>query len=307
MNGFFDVQVNGYAGVDFNQDDLPVDAIHRACERLSADGVSGILATIITEDVERMCARLRRLAQAREQDPHARRVIAGFHVEGPFLNPEPGYRGAHPVDAIRPADVETAKRLVDAGGGAVRLMTLAPEQDPQGTVTRWLVSQGIVVSAGHTNASRSQLESALDAGLTMFTHLGNGCPMQLHRHDNIVQRVLSVAERMWICFIADGVHVPFFALKNYLKVIGLDRVVVTTDAMPAAGLGPGRYTVSRWDIVVGEDMVARAPDGSHLVGAAITMRQSWVNLQQQVGLSASDAMRLVTDNPRRAVNLAVCG
>lgn len=301
---FFDVQVNGYAGVDFNQDDLTAEQLHHACERLAADGVGGILATIITEDVPRMCHRLQRLAALRAADPLAQQIIAGLHVEGPFLNPEPGYRGAHPVDAIRPASLDVAKRLVEAGHGLVRLVTLAPEYDPDGAVTRWLVGQGIVVSAGHTNATRDQLRHAINAGLTMFTHLGNGCPMQLPRHDNIIQRALSLADRLWICFIADGVHVSFFALANYLKITGLARVVITTDAMAAAGLGPGRYTVGRWTVQVGEDMAARAPYGSHLIGAAITMRQSYLNLQTQLGLSPTDAARLVSDNPRRALRLA---
>ncbi|MCS7049315.1 MAG: N-acetylglucosamine-6-phosphate deacetylase [Verrucomicrobiae bacterium] len=300
---FFDLQVNGYGGVDFNQDDLTAEQFHHACERLLADGVAGILATIITEEVPRMCHRLRRIVELRAADPLAQRVVAGLHVEGPFLNPEPGYRGAHPVDAIQPASLNVAKRLVEAGQGLVRLVTLAPEQDAGGVVTRWLAGQDIVVSAGHTNASREQLQQALDAGLTMFTHLGNGCPMQLPRHDNIIQRVLSLADRFWICFIADGIHVPFFALGNYLKVTGLARVVITTDAMAAAGLGPGRYTVGRWDVRVGEDMAARSPDGSHLIGSAITMQRSFSNLQTQLGLTEAEAQLLVSDNPRRALRL----
>ncbi|MCX7916005.1 MAG: hypothetical protein N3A53_06850 [Verrucomicrobiae bacterium] len=162
---FFDLQVNGYGGVDFNQDDLTAEQFHHACERLVADGVAAILATIITEEVPRMCHRLRRIVELRAADPLAQRVVAGLHVEGPFLNPEPGYRGAHPVDAIQPASLDVAKRLVEAGQGLVRLVTLAPEQDAGGVVTRWLAGQNIVVSAGHTNASREQLQQALDLSL----------------------------------------------------------------------------------------------------------------------------------------------
>jgi N-acetylglucosamine-6-phosphate deacetylase len=302
--GFFDLQVNGYGGVDFNQDTLTADALHAACQRLdAADGVEGILATVITEHVDRMAVRLANLVKLRDRDPLARKLIAGLHIEGPFLSDQPGFRGAHPADAVQPADEDDMKRLLDAGGGLTRLVTLAPERDDGFRVTRMLASQGVTVSAGHTDASLDQLRGAIDAGLSMFTHVGNACPMQLHRHDNVIQRALSLHERLWLCFIADGAHVPFFALGNYLRCALLDRCVVVTDAVAPAGLGPGRYTVSRWEVVIGPDMVARAPDGSHLIGAAITMPQSFANLVDKVGLSEADAERLTCVNPRRAIGI----
>ncbi len=300
---FFDLQVNGYGGVDFNQDDLTADALHRACERLEADGVAGILATIITDHLEQMARRLSNLARLREQDPLAKRLIAGLHIEGPFLSPVQGYRGAHPADAIRPADADEMQLLLDAGVGLTKLVTLAPEQDAKAKVTRLLASRGVRVSAGHTDASVDQLSGALDAGLTLFTHLGNGCPMQMHRHDNIVQRALSLSDRLQIMFIADGVHVPYAALRNYLRLTNLDTTIIVSDAVAPAGLGPGRYTLGRWDLLIGQDMVARAPDGSHFVGSAITMKQAHANLLGPVGLAAADATRLTRDNPLSAIGL----
>jgi len=302
---YFDLQVNGYGGVDFNSDDLTPDGLHRACELLERDHVAGFVATITTENVDSMCLRLRNLVRFRESDSLAKRLIAGIHIEGPFLNENPGFRGAHPVDAIRPADVDVMWRLLDAAGGLTRVVTLAPERDAGVVVTRMLVSQGIVVSAGHTDASLDELRGAIDAGLSMFTHVGNGCPMLLHRHDNIIQRTLSVSERLWLCFIADGVHVPFPALRNYLRLAGTERCVVVTDAIAAAGLGPGRYRFGRWDLLVGEDRVARAPDGSHFVGSAGTMPLSRKNLVEGVGLMDAEALRLTSHNPRAAIGDAI--
>ena len=188
--GYFDLQVNGFAGVDFNADELEADALHAACAALAAGGVEGILATIITDHVEIMERRLMRLAQLRGRDALARRLIAGIHIEGPFINEREGYRGAHPVDAIRSADVGCMARLLAAADGLTRLVTLAPERDPGLRVTRMLASQGIVVAAGHTDAGLDDLRAALDVGLTMVTHLGNGCPTMMPRHDNIIQRAL---------------------------------------------------------------------------------------------------------------------
>lgn len=304
---YFDLQVNGYGGVDFNQDDLSLEQFQQACQALRADGVGGILATLITEDLSRMAGRLRRLAVLREQLPLARQLIAGFHIEGPFLNEQAGYRGAHPVDAIRPATEDAMATLLEAGAGLTRLVTLAPERDGGLKVTRRLVREGVTVAAGHCDPSLDELSAAADAGLTLFTHLGNGCPMQMHRHDNIVQRALQLARqgKLTPCFIADGVHVPFVALGNYLQLAGIDRCAVVTDAIAPAGLGPGRYSLGRWDLLIGEDMVARAPDGSHFVGAAITMRQTESNLRDKLGLSPEQVRRLLETNPRSAIGLPI--
>ena len=302
--GYFDIQVNGYGGVDFNQDDLSPEDLHRACEKLRLDGVEGILATIITEAPEKMIGRLRKLVSLREEDPLARGIIAGLHIEGPFLNPGDGYRGAHPFDAICVASEDFTKRLLEAGAGLVRIVTLAPEQDAGHRVTRLLAGQDVVVSAGHTDASLNQLRGAIDAGLSMMTHLGNGCPAVLPRHDNIVQRALFLREHLWLSFIADGVHIPFPALRNYLDLaLPTGRCVVTTDAMAAAGLGPGKYHLGRWEVEVGEDLAARAPGGKHLLGSAMSMPLAARNLAEHLGLDAETVGQLTKAWPRVAVGL----
>lgn len=288
--------------MDFNSDALTPEALHQACERLDRDGVASFLGTIITDTVDAMCGRLAALARVRDRDPLVRRLMAGVHIEGPFLNPGDGFRGAHPLDAIRPADVDVMQRLLDAAAGLTRIVTLAPESDPGGHVTRMLAGAGIRVSAGHSDATVDELRAAIDAGVSMFTHLGNGCPMQTHRHDNIVQRVLSLRERPWITFIADGAHVPLPALGNYLRLAGYDRAIVVSDAIAPAGLGPGRYTLGRRYVVVGADMVPRAPDRSHFVGSAVTMRQSAENLRTGLELPAAVVRQLTVENPARVLS-----
>lgn len=300
----FDLQVNGYAGVDFNGDDLEAEALRHACARLRADGVAGCLATVITAEPRRMLARLARLAELRAADPEVAATLFGLHVEGPFLSHDPGFAGAHPAAYTHAADVGFLGELLAAGAGLVRLFTLAPERDPQCAVIEACRAAGVTVAAGHTDASLEQLTRALDAGLSVFTHLGNGCPRQLDRHDNIVQRALSLADRLWCCFIADGAHVPFMALGNYLKITGLDRAVVVSDAISAAGLGPGLHPFAGNLVQVGEDLVPRAPGDTHLIGAATTMPHAQANLRAALGLDDPALARLCWTNPRRALGLA---
>lgn len=297
---YIDLQVNGYAGVDFNSDDLTAEPLHAACERLRADGVAGILATIITDDVQRMCARLEALAELREHDPLARQMILGFHIEGPFLSEATGYIGAHPAQHARAADPDTMQRLLDAGRGLTKLVTLAPERDSELRITRLLADRSIIVAAGHTDASLDQLRAGLDAGLSMCTHLGNGCPLTLPRHDNIVQRVLSLADRFQaISFIADGAHIPVFVLRNYLKLVPPDRVVIVSDAISAAGLGPGSYSLGDQTVTIGDDLVPRAPAG-HLVGSACPLQRMADNLRQ-IGIDETAIRQWLTDNPARLI------
>jgi N-acetylglucosamine-6-phosphate deacetylase len=300
---YFDLQVNGYAGVDLNQDDLSADHLHLACEKLVADGVQDILATIISERIPQMAARIRRLAELRQRDALTQQIIVGIHVEGPFLNPADGFRGAHPADALRFADIGEINQLLDAGDGLVRLVTLAPECDPGLKVTRHLARHGVVVSAGHTDATLDQLKAAIEAGLSMFTHVGNGCPAVLPRHDNIIQRALVLRDRLWLTFIADGAHLPWFVLGNYLRSAGVERSIIVTDAIAPAGLGSGQFRFGRWVLNIGDDLVARAPDGSHLIGSVGTMQRAYRGLVEQVGLSQRDIQRLTWDNPRQALGM----
>lgn len=303
MAGGFDIQVNGYAGADFCSRSLTLEQCRRACDELAIDGTAGILATVITDSIEGICSKLARLAALREQDPTIARMIAGFHVEGPFLSRKPGCPGAHDPAKIVPANVSDAQRILDAGAGLVRLVTLAPECDAGLATTSFLARQGITVSAGHCDPSLDELRAAIDAGLSMVTHLGNGCALDLPRHDNFIQRALFLHERLWICFIPDGVHIPFFALANYLAVSGVERTIMVTDAILAAKLPPGRYAYGEGEVEVDAAGVARRPGLKNLAGSTISMRQVRDNLRDHLQLDTAAIERLTATNPRQAVGL----
>jgi N-acetylglucosamine-6-phosphate deacetylase len=301
-NGYVDLQVNGYADVDFNADELSAERVAAVCRRLREEGVAGILATVITANLDAMCRRLANICRVRSVDPDIAAMIWGIHIEGPFLNEQPGYIGAHPVESARPADMDSMKQLLDAAGGLTKMVTLAPERDADARVTKYLAGQGVRVSAGHCNPSLDELRAAIDAGLSLFTHLGNGCPGTLPRHDNIIQRALSLSDRLMFGFIADGVHVPFVALGNYLKCCGLDRAFVVTDAICGAGLGPGEYTIGSQRVVVDENLATWSADRSHLMGSAGTMVRSAENLRKSLGFDDRQIAQLMIDNPSRILN-----
>ncbi|MDG2124051.1 MAG: N-acetylglucosamine-6-phosphate deacetylase [Verrucomicrobiales bacterium] len=297
-----DLQVNGYAGVDFNTDTLTPENLHTACLALREDGVTGFLPTVITASLDAMQRRLENLVEFRASDPLAQQLISGFHIEGPFINETRGYVGAHPIEHVTPATPDNAQRLVDAAAGLAKIVTLAPERDPDMATTRHLADQGIVVAAGHCNPDLDQLHASIDAGLKLFTHLGNGCPAEIHRHDNIINRVLSFSDQLHISLIPDGTHIPFFALKNLLAVIPPERAIFVSDAISAARLGPGIYTLGHWTLDIGDDLVARSPDGSHFVGSTITLPRMKSETQPALNLSDADLSRLTLTNPTNLLN-----
>ncbi len=297
-----DLQLNGYKGVDFNADDLSIDEMRAACQAVRQDGGGRVLATVITDRLDRMTARIRRLAELHAADPLIADVMAGIHVEGPFISPQPGFVGAHPPSCVIPASTEAAGELVDAGCGLVRLVTLAPEYDAGCATISWLADQGILVSAGHCDPDATTLERAIDCGLAAFTHLGNGCPLLLHRHDNIIQRVLAADRVRWVMLIPDGVHLPPPVIRTIIRAVGVERLIAVTDATAAGGMGAGTFQLAGKDVTVDPDGAAWAADRSHLVGSTASMRQIHQLLIDQVGLSNEEVMMLTTINPTQAIH-----
>lgn len=288
---WFDFQVNGFGGIDFQSDTLTLAEVERAAAVLRRHGVAAIFATFITENVDSLCRRLEAFESFCDQSASVRSLIAGYHVEGPWLNPEPGYRGAHPADAMHAPSLAEYERLQSAARGRVKLITLAPEWPGSPECIAAITKAGVHVSLGHTNASEAQIDDAIRAGARFCTHLGNGAPLQMHRHDNIVQRLLA-RDELIACFIPDGVHLPPFVLKNFVRAKPAGRVLFTTDAMSGAGAGPGRYRIGRLEIEVGADGVARQPGGQGFAGSTLTPDAGVQRCIAYLGLPAAESERL---------------
>ncbi len=299
MVRYVDLQVNGFMGIDFNDPALHEEKIIEAAQAMAAGNVEIALATVITGPLDAMCKCIEKLADAIEKHAVVASCISGIHIEGPFISSVKGYVGAHPADCVLVDDTSALERLLDAGRQFVRLVTLAPEADPHSRLTRTLVNRGVLVAAGHTDASIHQLRTAIDAGLSMFTHVGNACPQIVHRHDNIFQRALSLTDRLKTTFIADGWHLPEFVVRNLLKIAPIENLAVVSDAIAAAGLGPGEFQLGNRRVKVGADRCARSPDGEHFVGAASTMQDADQWLSSVVGLDAGTRDRLLYQNPKR--------
>ena len=264
----FDVQVNGYGGVDFQQDDLRLDQLLLAVERLRAAGCGRFLLTLITDEWTRLTARLRHLRALRAQSAKLEAAIAGWHIEGPFLSSQPGFHGAHnPAWMVNPTP-EHILELRTITGEDPLLMTISPERPGALAAIAMARSDGIRLSLGHTNASAEQLRGAVAAGATAFTHLANGCPRELDRHDNILWRVVETPGLL-VSLIPDRIHVspPLFRILH--RLLPGESIFYTTDAMSAAGMPPGRYPLGGLQLEVGADQVVRQPGQALFAGSAL--------------------------------------
>ena len=299
----FDLQLNGYRGLDFGAEDLNPEQLAGICRAYRADGGGRFLATVITDSLPLLERRIGALANAIERDAAIRDTVAGIHVEGPFIRVERGFVGAHPPEHACEATPAAMERLLEAGRGHVRMVTLAPERDPGFRTISFLAGRGVLVAGGHCDPSLELLRESCVAGLSCFTHLGNGCPHLLPRHDNILHRVLACEDLPFVTLIADGVHLPPFLLGAMLRWLGPDRAIVVSDATAAAGMGAGTFQLGGQTVVVGEDGAAWSADRTHLVGSTATLSQLR-HVLTDVGQTAAAIDRLITINPIRALAAA---
>jgi len=300
--GLFDLQVNGFAGVDYQNADLSRADLLRSVEALRRHRTERILLTLISDRVDSLAAKLEQVERYRAADETIRAVVAGYHIEGPFLSVLPGFKGAHPPEVMKDPEIQDLRRLQDAAGGNIRLITLAPERPGSEEFIAGAVASGVRISLGHTDASELEIDRAIRAGATLCTHLGNGCPSEMHRHDNVIQRLLA-RDELIACFIPDGIHLPFFVLRNLVRCKGRERVLFTTDCMAAAGAPPGRFQIGPHWVEVGEDRVVREPGKPNFAGSALAPDEGVVNLQRELGYSEAEAVRAFGSSVAAALGL----
>jgi N-acetylglucosamine-6-phosphate deacetylase len=298
--GFFDIQVNGFAGVDFNAPSVTEDRIRGAIAALRATGVTRFLPTLITGSLESVtrCAR----TIGRIDDP----AIAGIHLEGPYISPEDGFRGAHPRAHCLAASKDDFARRQEAAGGRIALVTLAPEVPGALDLIEHLVDGGIRVALGHTNASGAVIGDAVRAGATLSTHLGNGCAAVLPRHPNIIWEQLA-RDELWTSIISDGHHLPGCAVKVITRVKSPERTILVTDAIAAAGCPPGSYRIGEADVEVSADRRASLRGTPFLAGSALTLPEAVGHAVRFTGLDVREVLRMAAEVPAGYMDVPLSG
>lgn len=299
--GLFDLQVNGFAGVDFNTTDLTAEALDRALAAMLRTGVALCLPTLITAEAGTLAARFRALDAAVAASRLGPLMVPGYHLEGPFLNPADGYAGCHPAAAMIPADFDLVRSLEDGLSRPILLVTLAPEVGGAPAFIERASRAGKVVALGHSSAGFETLHHAVRAGARMSTHLGNGIAHQHHKFDNPLFAHLAEDE-LAAAFIADGVHVPPAALKVMLRAKGIGRSLLVTDAVAGAAAPPGLYDFAGMAIERSADGIVRLPgERVYLAGSALTLDQAVRNMRDWGLATATQALAMAADAPRTAL------
>ena len=297
--GWIDIQVNGFAGVDYCSPHTSIEEIARSVQVLFSTGVTRFFPTVITGSSEGMAGAIANLAKAKASLPLEGRAMEGFHIEGPHISPDDGPRGAHPRQCVRPPDIDEFNRWIDLSEGNVKLVTVAPEWPGSTAYIERALGAGVVVAIGHTNANRQQILDAVNAGASMSTHLGNGAHTVLQRHPNYIWEQLA-EDRLTASFIVDGIHLPQSFLKVALRAKGIEKSVLTTDAVMPAGCVPGRYRLGEVDVELHADDRVTLVGEERLAGSSLKMHRGIENLMKFCDLSLADAITMATQNPARA-------
>ncbi len=300
LPGLFDLQVNGFGGVDFNAPELTAERVSDALGAMRATGVTRCLPTLITSSFERFAANARLLARMTD------RAIAGIHMEGPYISPEDGARGAHLRQHVAPASVDDFNRRQHAADGRIALVTLAPEVQGALRVIEHLVAEGVRVAIGHTAATRAQLADGISAGATLATHLGNGCAQMLPRHPNAIWELLA-ADGVFASLIVDGHHLPPATVKAMVRAKGPRRTVLITDAIAAAGCLPGLYTIGEVACSLDDKGRVSLPGSPYLAGSSLTMDRAIAHTVRFTGLSIDEVIPMASTIPASLLGMTTAG
>jgi N-acetylglucosamine-6-phosphate deacetylase len=303
-SGLFDLQVNGYGGVDFNCSRLTADALDHALHAMLRAGVTRCLPTLITAPEAELRARLHALDTTIRTSRLGPIMVLGIHLEGPFLNPAPGYAGCHPASAMVAPRIEMLERFIACSGTKIALLTLAPELPDALPLISWARHRGIVIAMGHTAASHETVRAAADAGLSLSTHLGNALPQPQPKFLNPLIAQLA-EDRLSASFIADGIHIPPHALGVMLRAKGPRRSILVTDATAAADTRPGIYQFAGMRIEHAADGSVREPGSVVLAGSALRLDQAVRNLVRWGFASAQRAIAMASRQPAKLLGAAL--
>ena len=297
----FDIQVNGFGGVNLQGDKVVPEDFARIGAALAKGGVSHWIPTLITgaqSDMEHGC----RIFAEALQDKDVARAVPGIHLEGPYISPVDGPRGAHATKHVRKPSIREFDRLMNAADGKISYTTVAPEVPGAVAYIKAVTKRGVVVSLGHHHGTADQIARAVDAGARLCTHLGNGMAAQIQRHFNPIWPQLA-DDRLTCSFIADLEHLPEPVLKTFVRAKGPERTILTSDVVHIAGLKPGRHDL-------GGVAVELKPSGricltgtELLAGSSLVLLQAVINAAEHTDLSLEQAFASASSVPAKLLGL----
>jgi N-acetylglucosamine-6-phosphate deacetylase len=298
--GFCDLQVNGFAGVDFNDPATRPEEVAQAAAAMESTGVTAFLPTLISSSLAHFgqCAASVLASGAPG--------VLGLHMEGPYISPDEGPRGAHDPAAMMAASVDDFARRQEAADGRIRLVTLAPEVPGALDLIEQLVAAGVRVALGHTAASPETIVEAVRRGATLSTHLGNGCASTMPRHPNLLWEQLG-QDGLHASFIADGHHLSASTLKAMVRAKTPARSLLVTDATAAAGAVPGEYTLGTRRIRLGADGRVTLLDGTRFAGSALTLDAAVGHVVRAAGIRVHEGLAMASTQPATYLGVAPRG
>lgn len=304
--GFVDIQVNGYGGQEFSSLELTPDRVEKITRDHFSFGVTGYCPTLTTQSFDCLRHGLDAIRRTCETMPDVGRAIVGIHVEGPYFSTEDGPRGAHPKEHCRRPDWDEFRRLQDAAGGRIRILTMSVEFDEAPDFVAQATASGVVIAIGHTGADGRQIRAAVDAGARLSTHLGNGAHRMLRRHPNYIWDQLA-EDRLHASLIVDGHHLPAEVVKSMVRAKGPERVILVSDVSGLAGLPVGRYQSSGCELeILPDGRLCIAGQDQLLAGASLPIGTGVANVMRFAGVDLATAVTMATDTPARLIG-APCG
>jgi N-acetylglucosamine-6-phosphate deacetylase len=302
--GLFDNQVNGYMGISFVDigGELTPEGVKTITKAFWERGTTTFLPTLTTNDGNIFLKNFALLRNSM-QDTSLLGSIPGFHLEGPYISPVDGFRGAHPLKFVRNPDWNEFSALYEASGHKILQVTLAPETEGAPEFIAKCREKNIVVGLGHHNGNMEQVTKAIDNGAQIATHFGNGCANMINRHNNPLWPQLS-DDRLMLSLIGDGFHLLPQELKTFIKVKGPEKIIITSDVSPLGGLKPGKYLNAIGDTLeLTPEGAVMYPKQGVLSGSGSTLLRSVNNVLKVTGYSLADVFLMASTNPAKLYGL----
>ncbi len=299
--GLFDIQVNGYAGRTCEiAGENKLDAVRYITDIFWQNGIAMWIPTVCTASRETLTRAFRYLGRALDEDSELASAVPGFHMEGPYISPDDGPRGAHSLEHVRKPDWEEFQQIQEASGGRIKYVTVAPELDGAESFIRKCSDSGVIVGMGHTNMGREDMRRAVDAGAKLSTHLGNGAHDMIQRHNNYIWYQLD-SRQTYASFIIDGHHLPSECAASMISAKGKGLSIIVSDCVRLGGMKPGKYSSGSVELLPTGRLVLVGT--TNLAGSSSNLRECVEVAPGTARLTHPEAWELASVRPAQLLRI----